>query len=75
MIASGVRHLKAHCFVFPDSHLCQAAKTARVVELVHDQCFVERGDGMVLLSRRLPSGRVLHVDTLDGAMLWPSIRV
>lgn len=34
-----------------------------------DGCFVERGDGMVLLSRRLPSGRVLHVDTLDGAML------
>ena len=24
---------------------------------------------MVLLSRRLPSGRGLHVDTLDGAML------
>ena len=42
---------------------------ARVVELVHDGCFVERVDGMVLLCRRLPSGRVLHVDTLDGDML------
>ena len=51
------------------SHLRNVLSKARVVELVHDCCFVERIDGMVLLSRRLPSGRVLHVDTMDGAML------
>ena len=51
------------------SHLVGVAPRTRVVELVHDGCFVERTDGMVLLSRKLPSGRVLHVDTMDGAML------
>ena len=51
------------------SHLRGVLSKARVVELVHDGCFVEHSDGMTLLSRSLPSGRVLHVDTLDGAML------
>jgi len=51
------------------SHLRGVLSKARVVELVYDECFVERVGGMILLSRRLPSGRVLHVDTMDGAML------
>jgi len=32
-----------------------------------DDCFIETIGGMKLLSRRLPSGRVIHVDTLDGS--------
>ena len=39
------------------------------VERLGDDCFVEHTDDMILLSRRLPSGRTLHVDTLDGEML------
>ena len=38
-----------------------------------DDCFVEvlgsRDGQMVVLSRRLPSGRMIHIDTMDGAML------
>ena len=48
---------------------CQMAKKSRVMELVHDGCHVEKKDGMVLLCRRLPSGRVISIDTMDGHML------
>ena len=32
-------------------------------------CFVERIDGLALLRRKLPSGRVISIDTCDFAML------
>ena len=51
------------------AHMLLAKKDAKVIELIWDECFVEEADGMTLLSRRLPSGRVLHVDTMDGMML------
>ena len=34
-----------------------------------DECFVETVDDMVLLRRKLPSGRVISIDTVDGQML------
>ena len=34
-----------------------------------NECYVRQAHGMTLLSRKLPSGRVINVDTMDGEML------
>mmetsp|Transcript_26253 Transcript_26253/g.40691 ORF Transcript_26253/g.40691 Transcript_26253/m.40691 type:complete len:202 (+) Transcript_26253:110-715(+) len=41
------------------------------VEILVDSCFLRQKCGMLLLSRRLPSGRIINVDTCDGSMLRP----
>lgn len=35
----------------------------------NDECFVETVDDMILLRRKLVSGRIINIDTCDGELL------
>ena len=46
-----------------------ASKKKQVAEQSFDECYVEHVDGLVLLRRRLPSGRIISIDTCNNDML------
>lgn len=54
-----------------EKHAAHPEPEAIFVEILVDSCFLRQKCGMMLLSRRLPSGRIINVDTCDGSMLRP----
>lgn len=47
----------------------KSARKQREKKTEYMYCYIERVDDMVLLRRKLPSGRVISIDTCDSAML------